>query len=194
MNIEFPTQLSTRHLTIEPLSSKQIPSLSAQLFKREGFYELQRGLDSETKIIEYFNNFLKDNSRLCLLAKLTQKTDVFVATSSFFELSNPLYKVEIGFTWINPQYQKTFVNTELKLAMLQYAFEQLKIKRVQFSVQPINHNSMQAVMRLGAKFEGILRQWRFNSLQDSGDRAIFSIIDTEWPKVKAQICLKMEST
>jgi RimJ/RimL family protein N-acetyltransferase len=194
MNIEFPTQLSTKHLTLEPLSSKQIPSLATQLFRKDGFYEKQRGLDSESKIIEYFDNFIKDNNRLCLLAKLTQHPDVFVGTSSFFEPSNPLYKVEIGFTWINPQYQKTFVNTEFKFAMMQYAFEQLKIKRVQFSVQPINHNSMQAVMRLGAKFEGILRQWRFNSVQDTGDRAIFSIIDTEWPKIKTQISLKMEST
>lgn len=191
MNIEFPTQLFTKHLILEQLKSSQCAPLAAHLYKENGFYELQRGLNSIDKITQYLDSFLKDTHRFCLVAKLKNQPDVPVATSSFFEPTWPTSKVEIGFTWIAPSFQKTFVNTELKLAMLEFAFEKLHVKRVQFSVQPVNTLSMQAVMRLGAKFEGILRQWRFNSLQDSGDRAIFSIIESEWPKIKSQISLNI---
>lgn len=191
MNINFPPQLRTKHLTIEKLQYFDLENLATQLFNINGFFETKRGLDSVQKIIEYYSLFLNDSKRFLLIAKLSHEPETIVATSSYFDWSNPLYKVEIGFTWIAPLWQKTFVNTELKLGMLSYAFEELNLKRVQFSVQPENINSINAVKRLGATFEGILRNWRYNSIQDTGHRAIFSILDSEWELVKSHLSKKI---
>lgn len=191
MNIAFPENIFTKHLTIETLKVEHLNSLASQLYHESGFFELQRGLNSTQKIIDYFTNYLKDPARLCLLAKLTSSPETYVATSSFFDATTPLYRLEIGFTWIAPKWHKTFVNTELKFAMLSFAFETLQLKRIQFSVQPSNTNSIRAVKRLGASYEGTLRNWRYNAIGDSGERAIFSILDREWPNIKSQTFLNM---
>lgn len=190
MNIPFPNNLLTNHLTIKRLKTEDLPILANNLFMDGGFYETQRGLSSPQKIIDYYTNFLNDPSRLCLVAHISDQPQNFVATSSYCEPSTPMYKLEIGFTWIAPKWQKTYVNRELKLAMLTYAFEDLKVKRVQFSAQTLNHNSINAIKKLGATYEGVLRNWRYNSIQDTGERAIFSIIDSEWEKIKSEILLK----
>ena len=71
--------------------------------------------------------------------------------------------------------------------MLTHAFETLKLKRVHFSVQPLNSNSIRAIKRIGATYEGTLRNWRYNAIGDTGERAIFSILDSEWPEIKSRI-------
>ncbi len=99
--------------------------------------------------------------------------------------------IEIGFTWIAKNFQRTFVNSEMKFLMLQYAFETMNVKRVQFSTDPVNEKSNQAILRLRAKFEGTLRKWRFNSSEDQGDRNIYSILDHEWNKVRLELQKKL---
>ncbi len=100
-------------------------------------------------------------------------------------------RAEIGWTWINPQWQRTFINTEAKLLMLTHAFETWKCIRVEFKTDALNEKSRKAIVRLGAKKEGILRQ---HVITDSGrfrDTVYFSIIDSEWQDVKAVLSNKL---
>ena len=107
-----------------------------------------------------------------------------IGTTRFWKIDRSNRKLEIGHTWIAASWQRTAVNTEAKLLMLRHAFEQLGCIRVQFTTDERNERSRNAILRLGAKQEGIIRHerimpdgWKRNSLR-------FSIIDDEWPEVR----------
>ncbi|QQZ43992.1 GNAT family N-acetyltransferase [Pseudomonas sp. SK3(2021)] len=93
-------------------------------------------------------------------------------------------KLEIGSTWIATDGQKTFVNTEAKHLMLRHAFEVLDCMRVQFTTDEINETSRNAILRLGAKQEGIVRHERIMPDGRKRNSVRFSIIDNEWPQVR----------
>lgn len=95
--------------------------------------------------------------------------------------------LEIGWTWINPSYWRTAVNSECKLLLMQYVFEELKYNRVQFKTDSRNIRSQKAIERLGAKKEGVLRS---NMLLPDGyrrDSVYYSVLIEEWPEVKARL-------
>ena len=93
--------------------------------------------------------------------------------------------LEIGWTWIGRPWQRTFVNTEAKYLMLRHAFETLKCLRVEFKTDSLNERSRNAILRLGAKEEGTFRNHRITSTGRIRHSVYFSIIDSEWPQVKA---------
>lgn len=100
--------------------------------------------------------------------------------------------VEIGWTWITPEFWKTKVNTESKFLLLQYCFEVLKVYRVQFSVSGLNIRSQKAIERLGAIKEGTFRKHRVKKDGTIHDNVYYSILDTEWNKVKEQLIFLLE--
>ncbi len=114
----------------------------------------------------------------------------FVASSVYQYPNENFRRVEIGFTWVADKWQKTFVNSELKLLMLDYAFNVMKVNRVEFSVHPTNEKSNRAMKRLGATLEGTLRKWRYIENLDDGNRNIYSIIDDEWPRLRSQLIIR----
>jgi N-acetyltransferase len=95
--------------------------------------------------------------------------------------------VEIGGTWLSADAQRTPINTEAKLLLLTHAFDVWKVVRVQIKTDARNQRSRDAILRIGATFEGVLRNYQLaNGDAATGaprDTAMFSIIDTEWPEV-----------
>jgi len=100
-------------------------------------------------------------------------------------------KVEIGWTWIIPKWQRSFVNTEAKLLMLTHAFETWNCIRVEFKTDALNVASRAAIARLGAVEEGILRQHMITDTGRFRDSVYFSILDHEWPSVKSALLEKL---
>ena len=100
-------------------------------------------------------------------------------------------RVEIGSTWIAPAWQRTAVNTEAKYLMLRHAFENWKCNRVELKTDALNEKSRNAILRLGAKEEGTFRKHVITWTGRIRDSVYFSIIDTEWPAVKARLEEKM---
>src|SRR5581483_4809410 len=100
-------------------------------------------------------------------------------------------KVEIGSTWIAPAWQRTSVNTEAKYLMLRHAFENWKCLRLELKTDAMNQRSRQAILRLGAKEEGVLRKHMLCWDGRQRDSVYFSILDTEWPEVKARLEQKL---
>jgi len=95
--------------------------------------------------------------------------------------------IEIGWTWVAPAWQRTAINTEAKSLMLSHAFERLHCVRVELKTDVLNTPSRKAMLRIGAKEEGILRK---HSLVWDGryrDSIYYSILDEEWPAVKLQL-------
>ena len=93
--------------------------------------------------------------------------------------------VEIGATWLAPAAQRTPINTEAKLLMLTHAFEVWRVHRVSLLTDARNMRSRNAILRLGARFDGVIRVARIAADSVIRDTAVFSIIEAEWPEVKA---------
>lgn len=102
-------------------------------------------------------------------------------------------RLEIGYTWYAKSVQRTSVNTQSKLALLTYAFETLNCNAVEFRTHYFNYASRNAILRLGAKQDGILRNHRMDSDGTLRDTVVFSILKNEWPVVKKHLNFKLKS-
>ncbi len=106
--------------------------------------------------------------------------------------------VEIGWTWLAASAQRTGINVEAKFLLLRYAFETLGVARVDLKTDARNQRSRRAMERLGARFEGVLRQWSpSHTPGEEGllrDSAMFSVIAAEWPAVKAGLRRRLSRT
>jgi RimJ/RimL family protein N-acetyltransferase len=102
-------------------------------------------------------------------------------------------RLEIGWTWITPPYQRTAINTEAKLLLLTHAFERLGANRVELKTDALNQKSRNAIARLGAVEEGTFRKHIVTYSGRVRDTVYYSIIDTEWPAVKARLVSRLSS-
>ena len=110
-----------------------------------------------------------------------------VGTTRFYEISSDDRKTAIGYTWLARSAQRTPVNTEAKLLLLTHAFETWKCVRVELITDVLNDQSRAAILRLGAKQEGIHRKHLILPSGRVRDSVFFSIIDTEWSEVKESL-------
>ena len=114
-----------------------------------------------------------------------------VGSTRFLNISARDGRVEIGATWIGVPYQRSAVNTEAKLLMLRHAFETLGATRVELKTHSENVKSRRAIERIGAKFEGIHRKHMLHNDGSRRDTAWYSILDDEWPEVRAVLEAKL---
>ncbi len=112
-------------------------------------------------------------------------------STRFANADVPNRRVEIGWTWVGARWQRTGVNTEAKLLLLQHAFETLGARRVELKTDTLNTTSRAAIARLGAVEEGTLRQHVVRSDGTSRDTVYFSIVADEWPAVEARLTARV---
>src|SRR5471030_3097320 len=112
-------------------------------------------------------------------------TGAIVGSTRFWKIDQANRKMEIGHTWLSASVQRSSVNTEAKLLLLTHAFEVMQAVRVQLTTDELNEKSRTAILRLGAVQEGIVRHERIMPDGRKRNSVRFSIIDTEWPEVKA---------
>ena len=111
-----------------------------------------------------------------------------IAGSSRYLAIEPLHRrLEIGWTWLHPDWQRTHVNTETKYLMLKHAFDVLGCHRVEFKIDSLNRKSRSALLRIGAREEGTLRNHMVTWNGRMRDSVYFSIIDSEWMQVKEML-------
>ena len=101
-------------------------------------------------------------------------------------------KVEIGWTWIGRAFQRTHVNTEAKYLMMRHAFETWGCVRVELKTNVLNRRSRDAMLRIGCVEEGVLRQREISEAGVVRDTVYYSVLDREWPAVKARLEGMME--
>ena len=114
-----------------------------------------------------------------------------VGMTTYMHIDAANLRVEIGSTWYRSSVQRSLVNTECKRMLLAHAFEQLHCNAVEFRTHFFNQQSRRAIERLGAKLDGILRNHQINHHPDAAgalrDTCVYSILNTEWPSVKAHL-------
>lgn len=119
---------------------------------------------------------------------IIEKARGWVVGSTRYLAIRPEHRsLEIGWTWLGQEWQRTAVNTETKLLLLSHAFERLGCVRVEFKTDSRNQRSQQALQRIGATREGVLRNHMIVQNNHLRDSVYFSVIEAEWPEVKARL-------
>lgn len=110
-----------------------------------------------------------------------------MGSTSIFDISEAAASAEIGHTWLAAPFRRTRANTEAKRLLLEHCFEALGLARVQLVTDARNLRSQNAIARIGATREGLLRNWRRDRTGALRDSVMFSVIDREWPDVRERL-------
>jgi N-acetyltransferase len=184
--IPVPT-LSGRQVRLEPLSLGHLDDLCAVGLDLSLWEWIPTPVGNREEMQSYIETALDEQRRGVSLpfAIRLKATGQVVGSTRFANMDLTDRHVEIGWTWIGVAWQRTAVNTEAKYLMLQYAFENLGCVRVELKTDRLNGRSRRAILRLGAYEEGTLRKQRLMSNGRFRDTVYYSILDGEWPSVKA---------
>jgi N-acetyltransferase len=193
-----PFSLEGTHVRLDPLRSAHAPLLweIVKNHLEDMFRWIPYRLQS-LQDFEAFNRQVLDEQKRGLsipFATFERSSGKIVGTTRYMNMDLANRKVEIGSTWIAPPWQRTVINTEAKYLMLRHAFETWKCLRVELKTDSMNQRSRQAILRLGAKEEGVLRKHMLTWNGRQRDSVYFSILDTEWPGVKAEFERKLMPT
>jgi N-acetyltransferase len=190
-----PLILEGAHVRLEPLKPEHA-SLLWEIAK-DHLTHLFRWIPYKLESLSDFQAFnarvLDEQARGLSVpfATFQRSPEQVVGTTRYMNMDLENRKVEIGSTWIAPRWQRTAINTEAKYLMLRHAFEVWKCLRVELKTDALNQQSRQAILRLGAKEEGTLRKHILTWKGRQRDSVYFSILDTEWPEVKARLESKL---
>ncbi len=135
----------------------------------------------------------QERGQSIVLATVERKSGRVIGSTRYMNIDRVNQRVEIGSTWIAPAWQRTAVNTEAKYLMLRHAFEVWNCIRVELKTDALNQKSRNAILRIGAKEEGTLRRHLITWTGRVRDTVYFSILDNEWPHVKAQLEARLTS-
>ena len=134
---------------------------------------------------------LQEMGNMLAYAVVENASGKAVGMTTYMKIDNSNRRVEIGSTWYRRRVQRTVLNTECKLLLLQHAFEQLQCIAVEFRTHFFNQQSRAGIERLGAKLDGVLRSHQVNPHPDAKgslrDTCVYSIIAPEWPTVRAHL-------
>ena len=115
-----------------------------------------------------------------------------VGSSRYLNIRPEHRSLEIGWTWLGQEWQRTAVNTEAKLLLLRHAFERLNCLRVEFKTDARNLRSQRALERMGATREGVMRKHMIVQEEFARDSVYFSVIDEDWPDVRERLEILLE--
>ena len=195
--------LEGRNVRLEPMSIDHVPALVRAATQSRATYDLTDVPADEPGMRRYVDTALslRDAAKALPFTTINRATGNVVGSTRFGNIEfwnwpagNPHQRgerlpdvVEIGWTWLSPEAQRTGINTEAKLLMLTHAFESWMVHRVSFRTDSRNERSRAAIERLGARFNGVVRAASIAYDGAIRDSAVYSILDSEWPQVKDRL-------
>ena len=195
MNIS-PVTLEGQHVRLEPLTQAHAEPLIAAASDGELWNTRVTIIPEPAGMKDYIQAALDGQAqgRELPFVIMQRASDKIVGTTRFYEIRPLDRAAAIGYTWLAKSAQRTPVNTESKFLLLAHAFEQWRCNRVELITDVLNEQSRAAILRLGAKQEGILRKHLILPSGRIRDSVVFSIIDSEWPAVKKSLSMKLAET
>lgn len=182
-----PVTLEGRIVRLEPLTFDHVPAL-AEVGLDESIWRwtLVRP-QSEAELRDWAASTIaaRDAGTELPFATIDLATDRPIGSSRYMNIVLEHRRLEIGWTWVAPKWQRTGANREAKLLMLEHAFDRLACRRVEFKTDSRNEKSRGALLGIGAKFEGIFRNHMVTPGGGTRHSAWYSVIDKEWPDVRA---------
>ena len=189
-----PVTLEGRHVRIEPLAYEHAAGVRAAASDGELWRLWYTSVPAPDKTKEWIDIALDMRERLGAMPFVVceKATGDVIGATRYFNVDAPNRRLEIGHTWYAKRMQRTAVNTECKLLLLTHAFEALGCIAVEFRTSSFKFQSREAIARLGAKQDGILRSHQILPDGTLRDTVVFSIIAPEWPAVKRHLVFRLE--
>jgi N-acetyltransferase len=188
MNLAHIT-LEGQHVRLEPMGIHHVDSLW-QAAQDPRIWEFNsaviRNAEQARKYVETALSWQSAGTAVPFVT-MDHATRRVIGSTRFANIERDHRRAEIGWTWLRPEYWRTAANTEAKYLMLRHAFEEWKCIRVEFKASSKNLRSCNAIRRIGAKEEGLLRQHMIQPDGSYRDSVYFSILDKEWPDVKQKL-------
>ncbi len=186
MNVA-PMTLDGERVRLEPMTADHLDAL----VEAGGFEELWRLTRTRAvtrdEMRAYMEEAFEDQRLGTALPFVTvdKPSGRIVGSTRFGNIDKANRKAEIGWTWITPAFQRTYINSEAKYLMLRHAFEVWKYVRIELKTDALNTRSRAALLRIGATEEGVMRKHMITQGGRFRDSVYFSVIDTEWERVGA---------
>ncbi|MGN6390884.1 MAG: GNAT family N-acetyltransferase [Gemmatimonadales bacterium] len=188
-----PVTLEGTHVRLEPLTPAHLDGLCAVGLDPELWRLTVSRVHDRGDMERYLAEAMEEQRAGTALpfATVSRATGRVIGSTRFGNASRPHRRVEIGWTWLGRPFQRTAANTEAKLLMLRHAFEAWGCIRVELKTSTLNLRSRAAILRLGAREEGVLRHHMINEDGSLRDSVFYSILAGEWPDVRRRLEVRL---
>ena len=193
--IVTPVTLEGKHIQLEPLLCAHHAALAEIGLDEDLWRWIPVPVCTPEEMSAYIDAALAEQARgislpFTIIERASGKT---IGTTRYANIERTHRRVEIGWTWVAKPWQRTAVNTEAKYLLLRHAFETLGCIRVELKTDSLNEKSRAAILRIGASQEGIFRNHMITASGRIRHTVYFSIVDSEWPAVKARLEQRLKS-
>ncbi len=190
-----PVTLEGALVRLEPLAKTHLAGLAEVGLDEELWRWIPTAVRTREEMAGYIETALNEQERCISLpfAIVEKATGRTIGSTRYGNIDRTHHRLEIGWTWVAREWQRTAVNTEAKYLLQRHAFETLGCMRVELKTDSLNERSRAAILRIGAREEGIFRNHMITASGRIRHTVYFSIIDCEWPAVKAGLEAKLAS-
>ena len=184
-----PVTLEGRYVRLEPLTLGHEEALSRVGLDEDVWRWIPVSVRTRQEMAAYVETALRDQASGMALpfVQVEKSSGRVVGSTRCANIERAHHRLEIGWTWVGHAWQRTAVNTEAKYLLLQHAFETLGCMRVELKTDSLNERSRAAILRIGAREEGIFRNHMITASGRARHTVYYSIVDTEWPEVKRRL-------
>ncbi len=184
-----PVVLEGRQVRLEPLTLDHLDALSEVALDPDLWRWTSERAGSIDELRAYVERALaaQQSGSALPFATIARSIGKPVGSTRFANVDLGNGRLEIGWTWLGREWQRTALNTEAKYLMMKHAFETLGVRRVEFKTDARNERSRAAIHRIGAKEEGTLRKHLVTASGRVRDTVYYSVIDDEWPAVRIRL-------
>jgi N-acetyltransferase len=185
--------LEGRHVRLEPLTMEHAGGLAEVGLDDDLWKWIPTPVRTPEEMTAYVQTALKEqaNGSALPFALIEKGSGRAVGSTRYANIERTHHRLEIGWTWVAREWQRTAINTEAKYLLLRHAFEALKCIRVELKTDSLNARSRAAILRIGAREEGTFRNHMITASGRIRHTVYFSIIESEWPDVKASLEAKL---
>jgi len=185
-----PVVLEGQHVRLDPLRTDHVAALSEVGLDDDLWKWIPVSVRTADEMRDYVDTALNEQKSGSALpfVLIERATSRIIGSTRYANIERVHHRLEIGWTWVARAWQRTAINTEAKYLLLRHAFEMLKSIRVELKTDSLNERSRAAILRIGAREEGTFRNHMITASGRIRHTVYFSIVDTEWPDVKA--CLE----
>jgi N-acetyltransferase len=187
--IVAPVTLEGAQVRLMPLARGHLAELAAVGLDEDLWRWIPVPVRTREEMAAYIETALDEQARGVSLpfAIVEKNSGRAIGSTRYGNIDRTHRRVEIGWSWVARDWQRTSVNTECKFLLLRHAFEKLGCMRVELKTDALNERSRAAILRIGAQFEGIFRKHMLTASGRIRDSVYFSILDAEWPAVKQRL-------
>jgi RimJ/RimL family protein N-acetyltransferase len=184
-----PVTLEGRYVRLEPLTQEHVQALSAVGLDADLWRWIPVPVRTPEERAAYVETALREQASGTALpfAQVEKTSGRVIGSTRYGNIERVHHRLEIGWTWVGRDWQRTAVNSEAKYLLLRHAFETLGCMRVELKTDSLNEPSRAAIQRIGAREEGTFRNHMITASGRIRHTVYYSIVDAEWPQVKSRL-------